>query len=67
MSPWLYEREKIYHFPVISDAEYIMVFKGKDTYPLTVEEHAAKIDSLKNTPDFTVFYEDEQSVILARQ
>lgn len=67
LAPHLASRERIYHFPVIRDAEYVALFTAKrGTYPLTEEEFNEKIGELKESGEFHVVYEENDLVILRR-
>ncbi|MDX5346283.1 MAG: DUF2079 domain-containing protein [Hymenobacteraceae bacterium] len=68
LTPHLEEREKLYHYPIIADAEYVLATKNEENiYPLTREEQLHKLDSLRAVPTFNIYYEDEQLVIFRRK
>ncbi|MDQ3289792.1 MAG: DUF2079 domain-containing protein [Bacteroidota bacterium] len=68
LTPRLVEREKLYHFPIIRDAEYIALVKTTEegTYPLTPEAYSQKITQLRQGSDFKIIYEDEQSILFKK-
>ncbi|RYU78420.1 DUF2079 domain-containing protein [Hymenobacter persicinus] len=68
LAPWLTNRAKLYHFPVLGDAQYIAVLQppAESTWPLNAEEHAALLTRLRARPNIRVVYEDSQFVLLRR-
>jgi uncharacterized membrane protein len=63
--PHLCNREKIYQFPVVKDAEYVAVLKGSGgIYPLGAEKLKAEIDSLKQDSSYSVIRENKEIVLL---
>ena len=68
LTPRLVEREKLYHFPVIRDAAYVLLVKTTEegTYPLTPAAYEQKIAQLRQNPAFTIIYEDEQAILFRR-
>ncbi|PSR54685.1 hypothetical protein AHMF7605_14795 [Adhaeribacter arboris] len=69
LTPRLVEREKLYHFPIIRDAEYIALVKTtkEGTYPLSPEAYSDKITQLRQNPDFKIIYEDEQAILFKKK
>lgn len=68
LTPHLEKREKLYHFPIVSDAEFVLASKKLESiYPLTKERQLIVIDSIRQSASFKVDYEDEQLVIFKRQ
>lgn len=64
LAPQLAYREKIYHFPVIQDAYYIVIQKNTNNfYPINEAEYFAKIDELRVSPDFSVWKETDDIVV----
>ncbi len=67
LTPRLVEREKLYHFPVIRDAAYIVLVKtSEETYPLSPATYQQKIQELRQNSLFKVLFEDEQLIIFRR-
>ncbi len=68
LTPRLIERKKLYHFPVIRDAEYIALVKitEEGTYPLTPEAYNQKITQLRQNLNFKIIYEDEQVILFKK-
>lgn len=68
LAPHLYKRDKLYHFPVVKDADYIMILKGKGgIYPLDAIRLEKAIDSLKNKSDFSTLKESDQLILFKRE
>ncbi len=68
LTPRLVKREKLYHFPVIRDAEYLALVKitEEGTYPLTPEAYNQKLTQLRLNPNFKIIYEDEQAILFKK-
>lgn len=68
--PHLAFREKIYQFPEIKDADYVVVCDDfKNHYPFGLDErhlYLAARDSLETSPDFNTIFKDQRMVILKR-
>jgi len=54
--PHLALRSKIYQFPVIKDADYIIYSPHEGTYPLTNNEFLTKINDLENSSEWKIHY-----------
>jgi len=67
--PWLTNRTKLYHFPVLRDAQYIALLQtpAESTWPLSADEHARAIARLRARPNIRVVYEDAQLIVLKRE
>ncbi|MBC7475041.1 MAG: DUF2079 domain-containing protein [Candidatus Sericytochromatia bacterium] len=64
LSPYLYQRNYLYHFPIIKDAEYIAIIKSnRSTWPISDEEHLQKIEELKNSDIYKVFIDQKDLII----
>ncbi|WP_345074541.1 DUF2079 domain-containing protein [Hymenobacter fastidiosus] len=69
LAPWLTDRSKLYHFPVLRDARYIALLRHptKETsWPLSVEEQMQQLARLRTRPTIRVVYEDAQFILLER-
>jgi len=67
LAPYLAFRDKIYHFPIVKDADYIaLILNKKGTYPLSVDAFNEKIVELKNSGVYKVIYEDNDLLILKK-
>jgi uncharacterized membrane protein len=64
--PHLAMREKVYYFPNIADAQYIIVFKKNDAYPLTPEQFDAELARLSSAPEWRVIHEERDVRAYAR-
>jgi uncharacterized membrane protein len=68
LAPRLSFRNKIYHFPIIKDAEYIvLITKYRSPYPLREEEFAMRWEELKNSGEFAPIYDANNLLILKRK
>ncbi len=68
--PHLANRDEIYTFPIIKDAEYIAVLDTStniSTYPASKKAYAAKIDSCKKSGAFSTVYDKGQLLILKKK
>jgi uncharacterized membrane protein len=67
LAPHLAFREKIYLFPNVKDAEYIVLLReGHGTYPLTEEEYPVKIRHYEASGEFKIIYDKDDLLILKR-
>jgi len=55
---------KLYHFPIIKDAGYIVLLKANSTYPLSAEEFSKKEKELKSNASFQILYDKNDLLIL---
>lgn len=68
LSPHLAFRKKIYTFPNIKDAAYIVLFSAdQGTYPLKKEDFITKVSTLKESDKFKVIYDDNDLLIFKRK
>ncbi len=58
--------EKLYHFPYISNAEYIALTKKIGFWPLSKEAYFSKINELITNQSYVKIYEDDDLIILKR-
>jgi uncharacterized membrane protein len=68
LAPWLTDRTKLYHFPVLRDARYIALLQppGESTWPLNAEQQTRQLARLRARPNIRVVYEDDQFILLER-
>jgi uncharacterized membrane protein len=67
LAPHLANRDKIYHFPVVKDAEMIVVLKNKRSfYPLNKEDFEKKINELIESKEFKVVKDENLLLILKK-
>ena len=64
--PHLAFREKIYYFPRVNDAEYLVVFTQKDTYPLSQEEFDMELKKYWGSKEWEVLTDDNPLLILKK-
>lgn len=61
--PHLSLRDKIYQFPILKDAEFIVFSNLENPYPLTVNEFDSITSSLKNEPKWIIIYDNEITIL----
>jgi uncharacterized membrane protein len=67
LAPHLANRYKIYHFPVIKDAEMIVVLKDKRSfYPMNKEDFDKKIKELVDSNEFKIVKDENLLLILKK-
>jgi uncharacterized membrane protein len=67
LAPWLVDRAKLYHFPVLRDARLVALLKTNQLpWPLSPEGYAQALLQLRRRGDFRVRYEDDQLLVLER-
>lgn len=57
--PHLALRDKIYQFPTIKDAKYILISENEITYPISKEELMNKINEFKNSSNYEILFSKE--------
>lgn len=68
LAPHLARHNKIYHFPVMNDASYVVLLtKHTSTYPLNEEEFATKKTELQKSESYTVIYDSDQLLIVRKK
>jgi len=66
--PHLCNRQRIYQFPVVRDAEYIAIFKGSGgVYPLGAERLKEEIELFKKRAGYCIVRENEDIILLKRE
>ncbi len=66
--PHLCNREKIYQFPVVKDAEYIAIFKGsRGVYPIDSERLKEDIESFRKDSEYIIVQENEDIILIKRK
>jgi len=65
--PQLALRDKIYQFPLIKDAEYVVYSLKENCYPITKDAFINFINELENSIEWTIQYKDEDITILKRK
>jgi uncharacterized membrane protein len=67
LSPHLAFRDKIYHFPVVNDANYIVLLSPKyGAYPLSREQFEDKIRELKQSSTFSLIYDQHELLVFRK-
>lgn len=56
--PHLALRDKVYLFPTVKDAEYLIFSLNESSYPITPEELEYVYNHYKNHPDWELIYDD---------
>ncbi len=64
--PHLALRDKIYQFPIVKDAEFIIFSSIEQPYPLNKEEFEKFTQELMNSPQWKIQFKGEGVVILKR-
>ncbi|HOY30951.1 MAG TPA: DUF2079 domain-containing protein [Bacteroidales bacterium] len=66
IAPHLACREKLYHFPVVKDAAYVVLVQG-DYYPLTKEDFFKKMNECIEKDHFVLKYDENDLFILKKE
>jgi uncharacterized membrane protein len=64
--PHLALRDKIYQFPIIKDAEYIIYSLKENTYPLSKKEFEIAIDEINHSDKWKILFQSTAVVILKK-
>ncbi|MCD4769028.1 MAG: DUF2079 domain-containing protein [Bacteroidales bacterium] len=65
LSPHLAKSAKLFLFPVINDAEYIVLLKNaRSTYPLSTQEYLDSVSYIRDSGKYSVEYESEDLLVL---
>ena len=64
--PHLALRDKIYQFPIIKDAEYIIYSPLENTYPLSKEEFESAINPVLHSEKWKTVFNNDALVILEK-
>jgi len=66
--PHLADREKVYHFPVIKEADYIaLLTKNTSAYPLSIDEYEARCNEYRLSELLEIVYDANDLLILKRK
>ena len=65
--PHLEFRDYIYQFPVINNAEYIVILKSGNIYPMNEKEFEDKLNELNSSKEWVKVKEDENIVLFKHQ
>jgi uncharacterized membrane protein len=61
--PHLALRDNIYLFPIVKDAEYIILSPKEDPYPISKEIFYSKMEKIMNSKKWQKFFENEDLII----
>lgn len=64
--PQLSLRDKIYQFPMIKDAEFIVFSTDEETYPMEKDEFNKKIFELENDSNWTYYFKSDKVNVLKK-
>ncbi len=64
--PHLSLRDKVYQFPIIKDATYIVYTEQENTYPLTKKAFQAKIQAIEASGQWDVVHKGSINILLKR-
>jgi len=64
--PHLAYREKVYYFPIVKDADYIIVFKRNDYYPLMKDDYEKAVASYESNADWRLLENTEDVLLFKR-
>lgn len=68
IAPHVERREGLYHFPIIHDAELIVLFKSlRSTYPVTIEDQQRMVKELTESGQFKLIHDKKDLIILEKQ
>ena len=65
--PHLAYREKVYYFPRHQNANYVLVLKKNDYWPLFANEFEAEITALRSSSDWQIKIEQEHILLFVRK
>jgi len=66
--PHIAFRDRIYQFPDVSDAEYIVLLTAdNNTYPLKKEKYEMKVEKYRYDKDWEIFFETDFALIFKRR
>lgn len=65
--PHLALRERVYQFPLVRNADLILLLPNEDRYPLDTTTYRLKLDSLSRDPAWDVLHWDGSLILLSRR
>ena len=65
--PHLCLRDRIYQFPLIKDADYIVYSRKEDSYPLSLKEFDLKIEELEHSLDWKTVINSDVIILKRRE
>ncbi len=67
LTPHLAARKKIYMFPVVKDADFIILLtKNRIPYPLSAEQFHVEVEKYRKSDSFEIVYEKDEILIFKR-
>lgn len=69
LCPHLANRDKIYAFPNVKDAEYLVLLNEsvRSTYPLSNEDYVTHVNAYKTSEAFLILYDKDSLLILKKK
>jgi uncharacterized membrane protein len=67
VAPHVAFRDKIYHFPTVKDATYIVLLFDGNTYPLNKHDFDSELNKYKENINFEIKYNNNNLLILKRK
>jgi uncharacterized membrane protein len=65
VAPHIADRRTLYQFPMIKNAEYIVLFQSKrGTYPIKKDKYKDEINKYKNSEEMDIIYDENDLLIL---
>jgi hypothetical protein len=65
--PHLALRERVYQYPLVRDADLILLLPKEGTYPLDTATYRLKLDSLLRDPDWDLSHRDASLIMFSRR
>lgn len=62
--PHLSLRDNIYQFPIIKDAEYVVISDKENSYPLNKDQFVSLITQMKESKEWDVLYDEDVTVLI---
>jgi uncharacterized membrane protein len=64
--PHLIARRDLYMYPVVDNAQYIILLPGDNPYPMEYPEYEQRIDGLRKDPAWRIVHDDPQIIIFQK-
>ena len=64
--PHLAFRDYIYQFPLVADADYIVLLEQKSTYPMSREQYLEEVGYYRESPEWVLIYDENSTLIFQR-
>lgn len=66
LTPHLYNRQLLYLFPNINNADYVAVVRHVPNYPINVEEANIRVAELIESGEYKVEFENDDIIIIKK-